>query len=236
MGRGWRKPRFHDYLKRLPAAAFSCFTPGQGTKSLMAHLRGVRKRRLTLNTLGLLVTCAALSAMCAISSNAQVASRNEPGIRSIDTNSPQVQDEAHKLAQQPPVPPSRGQRIAEDHSGRKQVGKASIYAPHFQGQRMANGRKLDHRSRSAASNTLPLGTIAKVTNLRNGQTAVVTVEDHGPYVDGRTVDVTKSTADQLGIGHTEGVAPVVVAPIAVPQPDGTVKPGAGALPGPATAQ
>ena len=188
-----------------------------------------------MKTLGL-VTCAALSATCAVSSNAQVASRNGPGIGSIDTYSPQVQEVARKLAQQPPVPPSRGQRIVEDHSGRKQVGKASIYSTHFQGHRMANGRKFDHRGQSAASKTLPLGTIAKVTNLRNGQTAVVTVEDRGPYVNGRTMDVTKSTADQLGIGNTEGVAPVVVAPIAVPQPDGTVKPGAGALPGPATAQ
>jgi rare lipoprotein A len=187
-----------------------------------------------VDTFGL-VTCAALSATCAISSsNAQVAaSRNEPGIDLIDTNSPQVQNEARKLAQQPPVPPPRGQSVVDDHSGRKQVGKASIYAPQFQGQRMANGRKFDHRSRSAASKTLPLGTIAKVTNLRNGQTAIVTVEDHGPYADGRTMDVTKLTADLLGIGHTEGVVPVIVAPIAVPQPDGTVKPGAGALPGPA---
>jgi rare lipoprotein A len=196
----------------------------------------VRKRKLTVNTLGLFVTCAALPAIGAISSNAQVASRSEAALAPIDTNTPQAQDEARKLAQQPPVPPPRGRRIVEDHSGRKQFGKASIYSAHFQGQRMANGRKFDHRSQSAASKTLPLGTVAKVTNLRNGQTAVVTVEDHGPYVDGRTVDVTKSTADQLGIGNSEGVAPVVVAPIAVPQPDGTVKPGAGALPGPATAQ
>ncbi len=65
---------------------------------------------------------------------------------------------------------------------------------------------------------------------------MVTVEDHGPYVDGRTVDVTRSSAEQLGIGSREGVAPVIVAPVAVPQPDGTVKPGAGAVPGPATAQ
>jgi len=64
---------------------------------------------------------------------------------------------------------------------------------------------------------------------------VVTVQDRGPFVDGRTVDLTKATAEQIGIGDREGVAPVVVAPIAVPQPDGTVKPGSGALPGPASA-
>ena len=100
---------------------------------------------------------------------------------------------------------------------------------------MANGRRFNHAGDAAASKTLPLGTVAKVTNLENGRTAVVTVEDHGPYVDGRTIDLTKTTSEQIGIGAHEGVAPVVVAPIAVPQPDGTIKPGAGALPGPVSA-
>jgi hypothetical protein len=100
---------------------------------------------------------------------------------------------------------------------------------------MANGRRFNHAGDAAASKTLPLGTVAKVTNLKNGRTAVVTVEDHGPYVDGRTIDLTKTTSEQIGIGAHEGVAPVIVAPIAVPQPDGTIKPGAGALPGPASA-
>jgi rare lipoprotein A len=153
----------------------------------------------------------------------------------IDTNNPQVQSEARSLAQKPPVPPVRGRRIVEDRSGRRQTGKASVYSQHFQGRKMANGRAFDHRGNAAASKTLPLGTVAKVTNTENGQTAVVTIEDHGPCVDGRTVDLTKSTANQLGITDKQGVAPVMVAPISVPQPDGSVKVGAGAMPGPATA-
>lgn len=100
---------------------------------------------------------------------------------------------------------------------------------------MANGQRFNHAGQAAASKTLPLGTVAKVTNLETGRTAVVTVEDHGPYVDGRTIDLTKASAEQIGLGSKEGVAPVVVAPIAVPQPDGSMKPGSGALPGPATA-
>jgi rare lipoprotein A len=66
-----------------------------------------------------------------------------------------------------------------------------------------------------------------VTNLSNGKTATVKVEDRGPYVDGRVVDLTPKVAEQLDMKKV-GVSPVVVAPIAVPQPNGDVKLGAGA--------
>jgi rare lipoprotein A len=179
------------------------------------------------------VACATLAS---VSGQSEAASTGDAKAPPVDTNNPQVQAEAHALAQKPPVLPPKGHRIVEDHSGRKQTGKASIYSGKFQGQRMANGQRFDHGGSAAASKSLPLGTVAKVTNVDNGRTSVVTVEDHGPFVDGRTLDVTHSTAKQLGITDEVGLAPVVVAPIAVPQPDGTVKPGAGALPGPATAQ
>ena len=163
------------------------------------------------------------------------AALNEPGRVPFDVNDPRVQEQARTLARKPPLGPVRGRRIVEDRSGRKQAGKASFYAPSFQGKTMANGRRFNHAGQAAASKTLPLGTVAKVTNTNTGKTAEVTVEDRGPYVDGRTIDLTKSSAQQIGLDSRAGVAPVVVAPIAVPQPDGSVKPGAGALPGPATA-
>jgi rare lipoprotein A len=74
---------------------------------------------------------------------------------------------------------------------------------------------------------LPLGTTARVTNLANGKSAMVRVEDRGPFIVGRVVDVTPKVAALLEISKA-GVAPVIVAPIAVPQPDGAVKLGAGA--------
>jgi rare lipoprotein A len=55
---------------------------------------------------------------------------------------------------------------------------------------------------------------------------VVTIRDRGPFVKGRIVDLSPSTAQKIGIGPEDGVAKVEVAPIAVPLPDGTVKPGA----------
>jgi rare lipoprotein A len=135
---------------------------------------------------------------------------------------PRVQ-EAEELAQLPPIKP--GSRI--DHSGRKQEGKASYYADYFTNRKMANGRRFNPNADVAASKTLPLGTTARVTNLQNGKSMLVKVEDRGPFVDGRVVDLAPKVADQLDI-RKQGIAPVIVAPVAVPLPDGRVKLGAGA--------
>ena len=115
-----------------------------------------------------------------------------------------------------------------DRSGHERVGKASFYARRFAGRKMANGKPMNPRRDIAASKTLPLGTTAKVTNLDTGRSAVVTIEDRGPYVRGRIVDLSPATAEKIGLTPETGVATVAVAPIAVPLPDGSVKPGAGA--------
>ena len=159
-----------------------------------------------------------------------IASASEaPAPAVVDTHYPGVQAQARALAQLPPVMPPDGRHVAEDPSGRLQVGKASVYASRFQGRAMANGERFRHTGSDAASRTLPIGTQARVTNLQTGRTALVTVKDRGPFVDGRTVDVSRATARQIGITPKDGVAPVKVAPVAVPQRDGTVKAGAGAV-------
>ncbi len=119
-------------------------------------------------------------------------------------------------------------KAALDRSGRKRVGKASYYAKRFAGKKMADGARMQPHGDNAASKTLPLGTTAKVTNLETGRSAVVTIQDRGPYVKGRIVDLSPTTAQKIGIDHDNGVAKVEVTPIAVPQPDGTSKPGAAA--------
>ena len=115
-----------------------------------------------------------------------------------------------------------------DRSGRKQVGKASFYARKFAGRKMADGTPMKPHEDNAASKTLPLGTRAKVTNLETGQSTAVTIQDRGPYVRGRIVDLSPRTAQEIGISRKDGVARVEVAPITVPQPDGQLKPGDGA--------
>ena len=138
-------------------------------------------------------------------------------------DSPAALQEAEKLARLPPVPPFGPPRSFRE----EQKGRVSYYAHRFNNRKMADGKRFDPNSDVAASKTLPLGTTAKVTNLQNGKSATVQVEDRGPFIGGRVVDVTPKVAGQLDI-RKEGVAPVVVAPIAVPQKDGEVKLGAGA--------
>ena len=122
----------------------------------------------------------------------------------------------------------KARRHEPDFSAKKRMGKASFYAKQFAGKPMANGAPMDPAGDNAASKTLPLGTTAKVTNLETGKSAVVTIQDRGPYVPGRIVDLSPATARRIGITERKGVAPVVVAPIAVPQPDGRIKLGAAA--------
>jgi rare lipoprotein A len=110
-----------------------------------------------------------------------------------------------------------------DRSGKPRKGKASYYGKKFHGKKMADGTPMNPESNVAASKTLPLGTKAEVTNLENGKKEVVEIRDRGPYVDGRIIDVSPKTAEKLDIKE-QGVAPVEVKPIEVPQADGSTKP------------
>jgi len=140
-------------------------------------------------------------------------------------DSPQAKQEAQRLDQMPAVTPHGKSHI--DPSGRKEKGRASFYAHSFANRKMADGRRMNPNDDVAASKTLPLGSVAKITNLDNGKTATVKIEDRGPYVDGRVVDLAPKVANQLDIGK-QGIAPVEVKPITVPQPTGGMKLGAGA--------
>ena len=116
-------------------------------------------------------------------------------------------------------------KTALDRTGRTRVGKASFYAKMFAGRTMADGTPMQPAGSNAASRTLPLGTTAKVTNLETGQSAVVTIQDRGPYVDGRIVDLSPGTAQAIGLSKRKGVTKVEVTPITVPLPNGGVKLG-----------
>jgi rare lipoprotein A len=120
---------------------------------------------------------------------------------------------------------SPDKKPAVDRSGQKRIGKASFYAARFGGRKMADGKPFKLHDSNAASLTLPLGTTAKVTNLETGKSAVVTIQDRGPYVGGRLVDLSPGTARAIGLSERKGVAKVAVTPITVPLPTGGVKLG-----------
>jgi rare lipoprotein A len=79
-----------------------------------------------------------------------------------------------------------------------QVGTASWYGEQFQGKETASGEPFDMRDFTAAHLTLPLGTFVKITNLRNGKVVVVRINDRGPVVEGRIIDVSYNAARALG--------------------------------------
>ena len=140
-------------------------------------------------------------------------------------DTPKARQEAERLDKLPPVAPASVGHI--DHSGRKQKGGASYYAKRLAHHKMADGHRMNPNDDVAASKTLPLGSVAKVTNLNNGKSATVKIQDRGPYVKGRVVDLAPKVAKQLDVTQ-KGVVPVEVKPITLPQPDGGVKLGAGA--------
>lgn len=76
-----------------------------------------------------------------------------------------------------------------------QVGKASWYALH---SRTANGERMNPSALSAAHRTLPFGTLVKVENLKNGRSVVVRINDRGPFIRGRVIDLSKGAANVLG--------------------------------------
>lgn len=79
-----------------------------------------------------------------------------------------------------------------------QTGKASFYADKFEGQPTANGDKYKHSKLTAAHKSLPFGTKVRVTNLANNESVEVVINDRGPYVDGRIIDLSRSAAEKLG--------------------------------------
>jgi len=78
-----------------------------------------------------------------------------------------------------------------------QVGKASWYGKQFHGRTTASGEDFDMFELTAAHRQLPLGTYVKVTNLRNGKWIIVRVNDRGPYIEGRILDLSYSAARML---------------------------------------
>lgn len=90
-----------------------------------------------------------------------------------------------------------------------QSGKASFYADKFEGKPTASGEKYKHSKLTAAHKTLPFGTKIKVTNVANNQSVEVVVNDRGPYVEGRVVDLSKAAAEKLGFIN-QGIAEVQI--------------------------
>jgi rare lipoprotein A len=112
------------------------------------------------------------------------------------------------LAPMPPQPtiaaPVNPPPPASSHTA-----KASFYSDRFEGRKTASGERYDPDGLTAASKKLPIGTVVKVKNVENGRTVNVRINDHGPNVRGRDLDLSKAAARRVGLTH-KGVAKVKV--------------------------
>src|SRR5438552_4527908 len=94
-------------------------------------------------------------------------------------------------------------------SGSTSTTVASWYGPGFNGRRTSSGEVFNQHQFTAASRTLPLGSTVQVTNLETGRSAIVRINDRGPFVRGRGIDLSQAAAQQVGLMH-EGVGRVRV--------------------------
>lgn len=105
----------------------------------------------------------------------------------------------------PPPPPAHNLQLASARS--VQIGQASWYGPGFFGGRTANGEVFRRGTLTAAHRYLAFGTKVRVTNLQNGLSAVVRINDRGPFTGGRIIDLAHGAAEVLGL-TASGIADV----------------------------
>ena len=112
-----------------------------------------------------------------------------------------------KASQRPYVVYGQRYEPLESHEGFVQTGVASWYGKDFHGKNTSNGEIYDMNAMTAAHKTLPLGVYVKVYNKDNGREAIVRVNDRGPFVKGRIIDLSYGAAKKLGV-DVAGTAPV----------------------------
>jgi rare lipoprotein A len=100
-------------------------------------------------------------------------------------------------------------QIVVSHHHWYQLGVASWYGKFFQGRTTASGEPYDENQLTCAHRTLPLGSVLRVTNLRNNRSVIVTVNDRGPVPESRVIDLSHAAAETLGFSDS-GLAPVKV--------------------------
>src|SRR6201984_2656086 len=123
----------------------------------------------------------------------------------------------------PQAPKTATKSTHPKHARPYQVGTASWYGSYFDGKETASGEPFDMYDLTAAHPTLPLGTMVKVTNLRNGRAVVVRVNDRGPVVEGRIIDLSYQAALELHLEH-QGIQTVRLDLVSEPQTVAVLRP------------
>lgn len=177
------------------------------------------RRTFSLGALALLLSGSALVPAIAESSSAATTSDlvgvatpsqevggsiNDVAIRELDSDAAAPQESLIKQAPVTPIAPAPKPSPRVVHSAR---GEASWYGPGFYGNRTANGEVFRPGTLTAAHRTLPFGTKVRVTNLWNGRSTVVRINDRGPFHGNRVIDLAHGAAQTLGV-TASGIAQV----------------------------
>lgn len=163
-------------------------------------MRSARLLPLTLGSLLLLTACAETQLMVHTAKKMQTA-----------TSTPSVTTGVYKVGE--PYQINGVWYYPHENPDYDQTGIASWYGDPFHGRRTANGETYDMYALTAAHQTLPMPSTVRVTNLENGRSLVLRVNDRGPFVHGRIIDVSRRAAGLLGF-EQQGTAKVRVTAIA----------------------
>jgi rare lipoprotein A len=161
----------------------------------------VRSMRSAVTVKRSTLLCCAIGTAAMISSCTTYQRANPP--------SEQSQASRKKPAQKPYTVNGKRYEPLSSHQGFEQEGLASSYGREFHGRTTSNGEQFDMTAMTAAHKTLPMGVYVRVQHKRSGKEVVVRINDRGPFVGDRIVDLSESAAARLGMLQ-EGVAPVKV--------------------------
>jgi rare lipoprotein A len=138
-----------------------------------------------------------------------------PAASSTTRNVPRPVHSVKDSAAAKPAMPAPVQPEAKGKPVSSEVGMASWYGPPYTNRKGADGTIYDQNAMTAAHRTLPMGSVVRVTNLANNESAVVKITDRGPFIDGRIIDLSLAAAKATGI-YRAGVAKVRVEAYAPP--------------------
>ncbi|PYX22024.1 MAG: hypothetical protein DMG82_15975 [Acidobacteria bacterium] len=145
------------------------------------------------------------------------------GLGAAQGNSGSDHDRISPVRHHKPKPATKSTHANVKRARPYQVGTASWYGSYFDGKETASGEPFDMYDLTAAHPTLPLGTMVKVTNLRNGRAVVVRVNDRGPVVEGRIIDLSYQAARELHLEH-QGIQTVRLDLVSEPQTVAVLRP------------
>lgn len=161
-----------------------------------------------MHTPRILLIVGLISALAACSSAPRPSARNPRPALPVEALNRIAESSHHQKVGNPYT--VAGQRfVPQRDDDYDEVGTGSWYGPNFHGRPTANGEVFDQNLLTAAHTTLPIPSVVEVTNLENGRSIIVRLNDRGPFVDDRIIDLSRAAATQLGY-QSRGLARVRV--------------------------